>query len=280
LRFQLVDAGKEISELEIDVRRARAGLPLTTELSATSEEAEKNLAQLKRKVDRLRGTVHSSPLSLHRAKAHKLGFFIPASMLEMDAAMQKLTKEREELRDKNSDLSKLLDNAVQDKTKAENTARDVERRSARRIEELETKLKQKIDDNVDKERELEGLRGLPEQMEAQAEELKAVQRGADHARAELAEYRTKYDALTDKLQAELRQERSKSLDLETKIRSLTSQLEREKAKVVDEQKSRKEATDKLQKSKADSEKLHKKCDDLQLEVAHLEKTVRIYERNK
>jgi chromosome segregation ATPase len=117
-------------------------------------------------------------------------------------------------------------------------------------------------------------------MEAQAEELKAVQRGADHARAELAEYRTKYDALTDKLQAELRQERSKSLDLETKIRSLTSQLEREKAKVVDEQKSRKEATDKLQKSKADSEKLHKKCDDLQLEVAHLEKTVRIYERNK
>lgn len=201
-------------------------------------------------------------------------------MLEMDAQIQKLTKDREELRDKNSDLAKVLDNAQQAQLKAENAAKDVERRSTRRVEELETKLKAKIDECVNQQRELENLRGLPEQMEAQSEEMKAVQRGADHVRAEFAEYRTKYDALTDKLQSELRAERSKSLDLEAKIRSLTSQLEREKTKVADEQKQRKDANDKVQKSKAEMEKLHKKCDELTLEVAHLEKTIRIYERNK
>lgn len=194
--------------------------------------------------------------------------------------MQKLTKEREEWKDKSSDLAKLLDNAQQAQTKAENGAKDVERRAARRIEELEARLKAKVDESIDKDRELESLRGLPEQMTAQAEELKAVQRGADHSRAELAEYRTKYDALTDRLQADLRTERGKSLDLESKVRSLTAQLEREKSKVAEEQKTRKEFADKATKAKGDSEKLHRKVDELQLEIAHLEKTVRIFERNK
>jgi len=51
LQFQLLDSEKLIKDLEIDVTRARAGLP-----SESDESSATNVAALRRKVERLRCT--------------------------------------------------------------------------------------------------------------------------------------------------------------------------------------------------------------------------------
>lgn len=124
-----------------------------------------------------------------------------ATILDQTAELAKSAKTNQELETKCHELQQKYDESQIARMKAENLVKDLERRLARKTEELDAALKTRTADRAGREDAVAEANRLKHTVRDKEDDVKSLTAALENAQKELQAMKQKYEDVTTKLQA-------------------------------------------------------------------------------